>query len=157
MLDTSQKKNWKKFSFKQDDDSWSNLMSTIPMCWKDHLNLDSRQHNTAFNAVLQLHNRHDNDFGKEKRCWIWGTNRNCYKNTIAKARVHKIRYLTQMSKKVRLEKENDLGKIEHDKYLICTYSYWCFSSDLFLKIPFFGWLESSSMMNNFPLTTLTPT
>ena len=36
-----------------------------------------------------------------------------------------------------------------DKYLIVIDSYWCFSSDLFLKIPLFGGLESSSMMTNF--------
>ena len=33
--------------------------------------------------------------------------------------------------------------------VIAISSYWCLSSDLFLKIPLLRWLESSSMLNNF--------
>lgn len=41
-------------------------------------------------------------------------------------------------------------KYHEMKYLISSDTYWCLSSDLFLRIPRLGWLVSSSMFNNFP-------
>ena len=46
-----------------------------------------------------------------------------------------------------------LGEISPGEHLISSDTYWCLSSDLFLRIPRLGWLVSSSMFDNFPLTT----
>ena len=46
-----------------------------------------------------------------------------------------------------------MSKILQGKIVIATDTYWCLSSDLCLKIPFLGWLDSSSMFNNFSLTS----
>lgn len=62
----------------------------------------------------------------------------------------------ELSQEISLQRKNrilTLKKISRIKNIISKDTHWCLSSDLFLRIPLLGWWDSSSMFNNFPLTT----